>query len=274
MLLTRLITTTALALPAVIVCGIAVSATAAAANSAELVELTATPYRPTVSNPAALSAPGYFEFEFGVLSAKSGEARYRNSLPLLVKYAFTENFGLLIGGEPHVSLSNHDGTKISGAGDTTLQLKFKHTLDENSALGLEAGVKADTAKTGIGSGKTDYLFNGIYSLEMGAGDTSYAFDVNLGYTRFGVTDTSIESRHGISWAASIGRSLAAEWNKWSVAFELSGAARRNQRAASQFMTALAYNVSKQVVLDGGVAFGLSKNAPDWAWMAGMTILFK
>ena len=40
-------------------------------------EPAATPYRPTVSNPAALSAPGYFELELGALSAKGGEARIR-----------------------------------------------------------------------------------------------------------------------------------------------------------------------------------------------------
>ncbi len=229
-------------------------------------EPSATPYRPTVSNPAALPAPGYLEVEFGALNVRGGDARDRNSLPVLAKYAFSENFGLLIGGEPRVGLTNHDGEKITGAGDTTLQLKFRHALDGDSALGLEAGVKADTAKTGIGSGKSDYLVNGIYSREIG----DYALDFNLAYTRHGVTDAG-ESRHGVSWAASIGRPLAGNWG---IAFELSGAARRNEPAASQSLAALSYNVSKRVVLDGGVAIGLSKNAPDRALTIGMTVLFE
>ncbi len=234
--------------------------TAAAAE-----EPSATPYRPTVSNPAALPAPGYLELEIGVLNTKGGDGRSRNSIPVLTKYAFTENFGLLIGGEPRVGLTSHDGEKLRGAGDTTLQIKLRHALDEDSALGLEAGIKADTAKTGIGSGKTDYLLNGIYSRELG----DYTVDVNVGVTRFGVI--ADESRHGLSWAASVGRPISQDWG---VAIELSGAARRNERAASQVLAALSYNVSKQVVLDGGIAFGLSKAAPDRVLTIGMTILFK
>ncbi len=229
-------------------------------------EPAATPYRPTVSNPAALPAPGYLEFEFGALNARGGEARRRNSLPVLAKYAFTENFGLLLGGEPRVALAGHDGEKLRGAGDTTLQLKFRHELDKDSALGLEAGIKADTAKTGIGSGKTDYLLNGIYSREIG----DYALDANLGYTRLGVADTG-ESRNGYSWAASLGRPIN---DTWGAALELSGVARSGTRPSSQVLAALTYNVSRQVVLDGGMAFGLSDNAPNLALFFGMTVLFK
>lgn len=181
-----------IAVPAFMLCGVLVLPLAAAEEPA------ATPYRPTVSNPAALPAPGYFEFEFGVLNVKGGEARRRNSVPVLMKYAFTENFGLLIGGDKRVSLTNHDEEKLRGESDATLQLKFRHQIDDDSALGLEAGVKVDTAKTGVGSGRTDYLLNGIYSREI----NDYTLDVNLGYTHFGVTDASSKSRHGMAWAAS------------------------------------------------------------------------
>lgn len=247
--------------PVLILCAV-LALPAAAAE-----ELSATPYRPTVSNPAALPAPGHLELEFGAVNARGGEARVRNVLPVLAKYAFSDSFGVLIGGEPRVSLTNHDGERITGAGDTTLQFKFKHALNRDSALGLEAGFKADTAKAGIGSGRTDYLLNGIYSREIGG----FALDVNLGYTRFGVTDPTGESRSGMAWAAAMGRPLNEDWG---IAFELAGAARRYQRGYSQFMVALSYNLSKQVVIDGGVAFGLSANAPERTLMIGMTILFK
>lgn len=228
-------------------------------------EPAATPYRPTVSNPAALPVPGYVELEFGALRIKGGEARRRTSATVLAKYAFSENFGLLIGGEPRVHQANHNGDFLHGAGDTSMTLKFRHELDDDSALGLETGVKAATAKTGIGSGKTDYLLNIIYSRQMG----DYALDLNLGYPRFGVTEPS-EGRHGLVWAAAFGGPVAG---KWGAAVELSGTARQGERHSPQFLTALTYNISRQTVLDGGVAFGLSSAAPNLTMFVGLTLLF-
>lgn len=229
-------------------------------------EPSATPYRPTVSNPAALPVPGYLELELGVTSAQGGaEARRRNSLPVVAKYAFSENLGVLVGSELAAKQTGHDGEKVSGVGDTTLQLKLKRDLTQDSALGLEAGVKLATAKTGLGSDKRDYLVNGIYSSEVG----ECALDVNVGYTHFGVTGD--ESRHGMSWAAAIGRELG---EKWGIAIELSGTARQRERPTNQFMVALSYNVSKQVVLDAAVALGLSRSTPDRTLLTGMTILLR
>ena len=59
---------------------------AAQAQTGELPS--ATPYRPSVSTPAALSAPGWLEIEAGGLRAGGGGAR-RDSLPFTFKLAFT-----------------------------------------------------------------------------------------------------------------------------------------------------------------------------------------
>src|ERR1041385_9136989 len=66
-------------------------------------ELKATPYRPTVSNPADLPVPHHFEWEAGGYSEHdSGDARH-SSVPYLLKYAFTEYVGVLVGGESVVA---------------------------------------------------------------------------------------------------------------------------------------------------------------------------
>ncbi|RMH31244.1 MAG: hypothetical protein D6690_16835 [Nitrospirae bacterium] len=61
-------------------------------------ELQATPYRPTISNPAALPIPGILELEAGwqFLEEQTADA-HRHSVPFLLKYAFTERVGLLLG---------------------------------------------------------------------------------------------------------------------------------------------------------------------------------
>jgi hypothetical protein len=46
---------------------------------------------------------------------------------------------------------------------------------------------------------------------------------------------------------------------------------RGTSAQAQGLAALNYNVSRALVLDVAVAAGLSRAAPDWQLMAGMTI---
>lgn len=41
----------------------------------------ATPYRPTVSNPAELSAPGWLEVEAGLARTKGGDTAWQNNTP-------------------------------------------------------------------------------------------------------------------------------------------------------------------------------------------------
>jgi hypothetical protein len=81
-------------------------------------QLTVTPYRPTVSNPAELSALRHLEVEFGVQSNQPGMQEQRNSLPFLLKYPFADQWGILVGGEAWIRSRSEDET-ISGFGNTS-----------------------------------------------------------------------------------------------------------------------------------------------------------
>ncbi|MHB1231335.1 MAG: transporter [Burkholderiales bacterium] len=229
-------------------------------------EPSATPYRPTVSNPAALSAPGWVELEAGVNRTSGGDDRRLDTLPYLVKYAFSPDWGVLLGGNMLARRTTQDGVVTNGYGDTSFALKYHHEISEKVALGLEAGFKSPTAKTGLGTGKTDYVLNGITSIDSGVAQ----IDLNLGVTRLGGYAEN-EGRHALSWAVSISRSLVEKWN---VAVELSGTDRHGMRGTSQFLTALSYEWSKRTVFDFGAAAGLGKAAPDWSVFAGVTILWE
>ena len=102
-------------------------------------EPAASPYRPTVSNPAALSEPGWIELEFGLQRVHGGENKRRDGLPFLVKYAFDPNWGILLGGDLHARATPYDQSAISGYGDTTLTLKHHHALSDDLALGIGRG---------------------------------------------------------------------------------------------------------------------------------------
>lgn len=223
-----------------------------------------TPYRPTVSNPAALSQPGWLEMESGWINNTLNDQTTRGSLPYTLKFAFTDNLGVLLGGEAFIDQTDTGGTHFSGSGDTLLLLKHRWATDNETALGLEYGFKMPTAKTDLGSGKTDYLVNAIYSTQR----TDNTIDLNLNLTQLGAVADG-ESAQQWGWAATWSRPLN---DVWGIAAELSGYARQGSDPASQFLTALSYASSRRVVWDAGLASGLNQAAPKWSLFAGVSVL--
>lgn len=239
---------------------------ALSAHAADDQEPTVTPYRPTVSNPAALSEPGWLEMEAGFLHTKGGDSDHATSLPYLLKYAFTPDFGVLLGGDAYIRQTD-DGRRISGGGDTTLLLKQRWALgkgDDGPAFGLEYGATLPTAKKGLGSGKTDYTVNGIYSTEL----SGNSVDLNLNLTRIGSIEAG-EGRTQLGYAASVGHTIN---DQWGVAAEISGTTRRSTAPTDQILFAASYTASPRVVWDAGTAFGLSHASQDWSLFGGVSIL--
>lgn len=56
-----------------------------------------TPYRPTVSNPAELSAARHLEIEAGFEHVNSGGLKERLATPVTLKYAFNRDWGIMFG---------------------------------------------------------------------------------------------------------------------------------------------------------------------------------
>lgn len=226
-----------------------------------------TPYRPTVSNPAALSRPRWLEIESGWINSKNADSSTRGSLPYTMKLAFTENIGVLLGGEAFVDQVDPTGAHANGFGDTLLLLKQRWASGEsNSAFGVEYGFSSPTAKNGVGSGsgKTDYLVNGIYSTEL-SGNT---IDLNLNVAELGNVQPEESSRLW-GWAATWSRSLNG---RWGIAAELSGYAHRGNGPSDQCLGAINYAMNRRVVWDAGFAVGLNPAAPKWSVFAGVAIL--
>lgn len=227
-------------------------------------EPSATPYRPTVSNPAALSAPGWLEFEAGALSVDAADSAHVDTLPWLLKYAFDENSGLLVGGNAYDRM-HAAGARASGLGDTFVEWKQRLPVREGVAFGIEAGVELPTAPSSLGIGKPAYIVNAIYSSDFGATH----LDVNIGgtrYTSYPVHAASWQS----SWAAAVSHPLVGD--DFGIAFELSGAAQRGVDHSHQALAAINYNASRRVVFDFGAAYGLDRAAHDRSLFCGGTFL--
>ncbi len=239
------------------------TAAASAADSGD--ELKATPYRPTVSNPADLPVPHHFEWEAGGYEERDADDARHFSVPYLLKYAFTDDVGVLVGGESVIA-DRGRGDTTRGWGDTSVTMKFHHALSASTGIGLEAGATLPTASHDLGSGHTDYTLNGIVSTEAVGCDV----DVNVSYTRLGIADPGT-SRDQVGWAVAASHDLAG---KWGLAGELSGTGQRGAHGVAQFLSALSFAAAPTLVFDGGALFGLNRESPRYGVFAGVTMLVR
>lgn len=224
-----------------------------------------TPYRPSVSTPAALSAPGWLEVEAGLQRSRADDPQRRDTLPYTLKLAFTPDWGLRLGGDAFVRQLNADGSRASGAGDITVVLKRRFAVDSDSAFGAELGVKIPTARADLGTGHTDVGINGIYSADFGS---NWHVDVNATATHLGGTVAG-QSAWQKGWAVAISRSLT---DRWGVVGELSGTQRSGVGRTSQALVATSYSISPALVVDAGVSKGLNAASGGWSVFTGLTFL--
>jgi hypothetical protein len=238
---------------------------ACAEDSGASGELKATPYRPTVSNPADLPVPRHIEWEAGGLTTHDPYGERSGSVPYLLKYAFNEDFGVLVGGDSFLS-DRADGHTDTGWGDTNVVAKFHHALSESTGLGLEASAKLPTATADLGSRHADYTMNGIVSTEVSGCDV----DLNASYTRLGVADPGTK-RGVLGWAVAASHDMG---ERWGVAGELSGDQQDGVRSATQFLAALSYAAEPTLVFDGGALAGLNRGASHYGLFAGLTMLLR
>ena len=226
----------------------------------------ATPFRPTVTSGASLSAPGWLELEFGGQRLGGNGVDRRNSWPYLLKYSVNDRFALLLGGDAYVLATPAQAPRISGPGDTTLTLKYRAPdAPEGISFGLEATVKLPTAADGLGSGERDFSLKGIYGLDLPNG---LHLDTNLVATRLG-TVLMDQGNYQWTWAAALSRQFG---DAWTLAGDFSGTAQSGAPSTAQFLSSASYALSKRLVIDGGLAVGLNSHSPRFTVFSGLTVL--
>ena len=226
----------------------------------------ATPFRPTVTSGANISAPGWLELEFGGQRTGGNGFDARNSWPYLLKYSLDERFALLVGGDSYIETTPAQSALLSGRGDTTLTLKYKAAgMPEGASMGLEATVKFPTAADGLGSGERDYSLKGIYGIDLSNG---FHIDTNLMATRLGSVGPD-QGQYQWTWAACLSRQVG---EAWTLAGDLSGTVQNGAPSTAQFLAAASYAVNKRLVVDAGFASGLNKDTPQFTVFAGLTVL--
>lgn len=225
---------------------LAVSGTAQA-DGGDPVELfdPVTPYRPTVSNPAQLPAPGQLELEVGGLRSRSTESR-RSSIPYLLKLAFDPQWGVLVGGDAHIWQRDDDG-RAQGAGSTALTLKRAWMVDAATALGAELTARVPTGSERVGAGgKADYTVNTIASRDFGP----VHLDANFNATRLGSPDAG-SSRALFGASASLAVPIS---ERWGATGEFSATHQGGSGGnGAQLLAALTWSPNKRLTFDAGIA---------------------
>ncbi len=227
-------------------------------------DVSVTPYRPTVSTPAQLSAAGWLEGEFGGLDTAGPGRERMASIPYALKLGFSPDWGIRVSGNAYMSATDDGGATSRGIGDTSLIAKRRFGIDDASAFGLEFSALAPSAPAAIGNGRPAYGATGIYSLDFGGG---YHTDVNLFLTRLGGSDTVSPWQSG--YALALSHPLGKVWGLFG---EFSGFHQRGLPDTDQFLGGATYNVSKRLVIDMGAEAGLTRASPRWGVFSGFTVL--
>jgi len=221
------------------------------------------PYRPSVSTPAQLSAPGYLELEAGGLRATGPDGgASRTTLPYTLKLAFSPDWGIRVGGDAWVHQAQPGATQDS-VGDTSIVLKRRFAVSDATAWGLELGETLPTAKDGVGIGRAQTTINGIFSSDFAPG---WHTDINVNETRVGGSGPGSAWQLGL--AAALSRNLS---DAWGVVGEFSGTHQGGTPATAQFLAAASWNQSPAAVFDFGATRGLNDASPRWQVFAGVTV---
>lgn len=228
------------------------------------------PNRPTFATPASTTQVGVAELEWGLQRSTFRDDSTSFATPTLLKLGLIKDLELRLAAPLYLRLAPTDAPAVSGMGDFNLAVQWCYLHD--GLFGMDQAVQvAHTFPTapsanGLGNGRPIDTLTMIFSKDAGP----YHIDVNLLESWIGLSPDAGGGRASqTAGTVSITRSLS---DQWSVTGELYGlqATPLNDRILSN-LWCVAYNVSKRLVVDGGVDIGLTHAAPRYTVFAGLTV---
>jgi hypothetical protein len=156
-------------------------------------------------------------------------------------------------------------TRVRGVGDTTLRLKYNFWGNDGgeTAFGLIADVKLPTAARGLGNDKVEGALTLPIAVKLGAG-----WEMGAMTTLATAYDGS---RYRPVWANTV--TVAHDLFEHVGAFwEITSQAGDGPHVCT-FDTGIAWQINRDLQLDGGANIGVSRSAPDVTWFAGVSRRF-
>ena len=226
------------------------------------------PARPTVSNPAEFQKPGVLQLEVGYnANFRAPGTHLQQDLPLALRFAVSRRVLLEFDGDSPSSQSD-GGIRTTGQGDTQLgiQVVLHHENEKRPGFSVAYYIKLPTADSlkGLGTGRVDHNFIALVS-KTTHGTT---VDFNAFYLLSGrTTDNGHASSGQAAFAASHNVSKRA-----GIQGELSGYSRNDEQSGALFaLAAFTYQINRRLVIDSGLRFGVTHDAPRNGVFAGLTV---
>lgn len=228
------------------------------------------PNRPSFANPALTTQPGVAELEWGLQRSTFRDEGTSFSTPTLLKLGLMKDLELRLAAPVYQRLAPTDGPAATGMGDFNLGVQWCYLHDGlfgmDQAVNLAHTFPTAPSAQGLGNGAPIDTLTLLFSRDAGP----YHIDVNLLESWIGLTpDLGGGRASQFAGTVSITRSLNEQW---SINGELYGlqATPLNDRIISN-LWAVAYQVSKRLVLDAGVDIGLTNGAPKYTFFTGLTV---
>lgn len=246
------------------------------------------PGRPTVTDVANLTVPGYLELESGLNYAKGGTGLdYQFSQAFLLKvtdrpgrteFRLSTN-GYVVqrttGGTAAVTTGTPNGSTVvaantdsfaQGFGDTTLGVQHLFVAQTPKTYNLAARFeyKLPTGGTRVGTGKSDYNLLLLASKDY---TENFHADYNLGQALLGRSDQSGYAKQ-IFASAAFSYQVPHGFTVQTELYGFSGNALNGTSIVNGY--GFTYTSRPSVVYDGYIGFGLTRSAPKYTLTIGRT----
>lgn len=229
---------------------------------------TVNPYRPTVTDPASLTAPGYLEMEVGGADQHGGAGTHRAfSTPTVLKLTnLSKRLEFHVGYGGYLHLTGDDGVTSTGRGDLVpgVQYLFTAQTPKTYDIAARAEYKIPAAGRGLGTGKTDYDLLLLASKDY---NNTLHGDYNIGIYQLGrASGRGVATQYLAS--AAFSTKLSDKLTLQDELYAFSGSSETNTIVST--LHALGYQPARNLAFDAGIDIGISHAAPKYTVLFGST----
>jgi hypothetical protein len=228
------------------------------------------PNRPTFANPALTTQSGVAELEWGLQRSAFREGGSSFGTPTLLKLGLVKDLELRLSAPTYLRLAPVDGPSAVGSGDFNMAVQWCYLHDglfgTDQAIQVAHTFPTAPSVNGLGNGAPIDTLTLLFSRDAGP----YHVDVNLLESWIGSpAETGGGRTRQAAGTVSITRNLNEAWSITGEVYALQ-ATPSNERIVSN-LWAVAYKVSKRLVLDAGIDVGLNHGAPRYTVFTGLTV---
>jgi hypothetical protein len=225
-------------------------------------EIAVVPGRPSVTDPAAISAVGVLETELGLANMHIRSDESNITSPVVLKFSVSDRIQLRAssdGLEKRIS-----GPSASRLDFTNLSLGVQYLLLSRDRMDADAALRVESIVLNEDNNflTSNFRFVGLFGKDFG----DPHLDFNLAYTYLGYELPSRRSQWQIS--AALDGAILGQWRWAGELREI----RSNDFKPVYGLAAVTYQPCRSISWDFGMEFGLNNDAPRYTLFAGVVFI--